>query len=177
MPALGTFFCKNTVTFVPFALRGCRNRGVSLHWRGHQTKPTKNTGEVWILFVLMWAAWSQHRTFRPIRLEAAKKVAADFRNSRGNDRIGVVILPGRVLRNAPSPTGIIMCCWAIENIHNGFARRWYHNRQRAGHQCWQVAWQQGKIKVVGALRPTDGENNVTDRDPQLRKKISQNFRR
>ena len=36
---------------------------------------------------------------KPNRLEAAKKVAAEFINTRKNDKIGLVILPEKVLRN------------------------------------------------------------------------------
>lgn len=111
--------------------------------------------------------------FQPNRLGAAKKVAADFVNSRSNDRIGVVIFAGESFTQCPITTDHAVLLSAIENIHNGLLEDGTAIGSGLGTSVDRLRDSKAKSKVVVLL--TDGENNGGLIDPRTAKEIAKTF--
>lgn len=111
--------------------------------------------------------------FQPNRLEAAKKVAEDFVNSRSNDRIGVVIFAGESFTQCPITTDHAVLLSAIDNIHNGLLEDGTAIGSGLGTSVDRLRDSKAKSKVVILL--TDGENNGGLIDPRTAKEIAKTF--
>lgn len=111
--------------------------------------------------------------FQPNRLEAAKKVAADFVNSRINDRIGVVIFAGESFTQCPITTDHNVLINSIENIHNGLLEDGTAIGSGLGTSVDRLRSSKAKSRIIILL--TDGVNNGGLIDPGTAKEIAKTF--
>jgi Ca-activated chloride channel family protein len=111
--------------------------------------------------------------FQPNRLEAAKKVAADFVSIRQSDKIGVVIFAGESFTQCPLTTDTRVLLSAIQNIHNGLLEDGTAIGSGLGTSVDRLRTSKEKSKVVVLL--TDGENNGGLIGPDAAKEIAKAF--
>lgn len=111
--------------------------------------------------------------FQPNRLEAAKKVAQDFVNSRTNDRIGVVIFAGESFTQCPITTDHNVLISAIENIHNGLLEDGTAIGSGLGTSVDRLRNSKATSRIIILL--TDGVNNGGLIDPGTAKEIAKTF--
>jgi Ca-activated chloride channel family protein len=117
-----------------------------------------------IMLTLDVSGSMQAEDFNPNRLEAAKKVAADFVRGRKNDRIGLVVFAGHSATQAPLTLDYAVLLSLLEKVHKdmlqedgtamGMAIANSVNRLRSSP---------AKSKVIILL--TDGVNNKGEIDP------------
>ncbi|MFN8252467.1 MAG: VWA domain-containing protein [Ferruginibacter sp.] len=174
--APGLSSAKTLLRHVPFVLRllaiGCII--VALARPQTRSEMQKTDGEgVDIVLCIDVSGSMTAQDFQPNRLEAAKKVAADFVNSRGNDRIGVVIFAGESFTQCPITTDHNVLLGAIENIHNGLLEDGTAIGSGLGTSVDRLRDSKAKSKVVVLL--TDGENNGGLIDPRTAKEIAKTF--
>ena len=111
--------------------------------------------------------------FTPNRMEAAKKVAADFVDSRIADRIGIVIFSGESFTQCPVTTDKAVLKSAIESIRNGLLEDGTAIGDGLSTSVDRLRSSQSKSKVVILL--TDGENNGGLIGPNNAKEIAKAF--
>ena len=117
-----------------------------------------------IILTLDVSGSMQAEDFKPNRLEAAKKVAADFIRGRKNDRIGLVVFAGHSVTQVPLTLDYKVLLSLLDKVHIdmlqedgtaiGMAIANSVNRLRNS---------QAKSKVIILL--TDGVNNKGEIDP------------
>ncbi len=102
--------------------------------------------------------------FTPNRLEAAKKVAADFIQGRKNDRIGLVVFAAHSVTQAPLTLDYEVVRMWLEKVHIGMVQE---DRTAIGmalaNSVNRLRDSQAKSKVIILL--TDGVNNAGEIDP------------
>ncbi len=111
--------------------------------------------------------------FTPNRMEAAKKVAADFIDSRLTDRIGVVIFSGESFTQCPLTTDKPVLKSAVENIRNGLLEDGTAIGDGLSTSVDRLRSSKATTKVVILL--TDGENNGGLIGPLNAKEIAKAF--
>lgn len=109
----------------------------------------------------------------PNRLEAAKRVAINFVESRVTDRIGIVIFSGESFTQCPLTTDKAVLITAIQNIRNGLLEDGTAIGAGLGTSVDRLRSSKSKSKVVILL--TDGENNGGLIDPKTAKEIAKAF--
>ena len=111
--------------------------------------------------------------FTPNRMEAAKKVASDFIESRATDRIGIVIFSGESFTQCPLTTDKATLLSAISAIHNGLLKDGTSIGDGLSTSVERLRSSKSKSKVVILL--TDGENNGGLIAPDNAKEIAKAF--
>ena len=112
--------------------------------------------------------------FIPNRMEAAKKVAEDFVNSRPNDRIGIVIFSGESFTQCPLTTDHYVLISQIAQIRNGLLEDGTAIGSGLATSVDRLRNSKSKSKVVILL--TDGVNNGGLIDPATAKEIAKTFK-
>ncbi len=112
--------------------------------------------------------------FIPNRMEAAKKVAEDFVNSRPNDRIGIVIFSGESFTQCPLTTDHYVLISQISQIRNGLLEDGTAIGSGLATSVDRLRNSKSKSKVVILL--TDGINNGGLIDPATAKEIAKTFK-
>jgi Ca-activated chloride channel family protein len=112
--------------------------------------------------------------FIPNRLEAAKKVAADFVDQRLTDRIGIVIFSGESFTQCPLTTDHGVLKLQIEQIRNGLLEDGTAIGSGLATSVDRLKNSKAKSKVVILL--TDGVNNGGLIDPSTAKEIAKAFK-
>lgn len=106
----------------------------------------------------------QAEDFAPNRLEAAKKVAADFIEGRKNDRIGLVIFAGHSVTQAPLTLDYEVLLSLLEKVHIGILQEDGTAIGMAiANSVNRLRESEAKSKVIILL--TDGVNNRGEIDP------------
>ena len=111
--------------------------------------------------------------FTPNRMEAAKKVAQDFIDSRLTDRIAIVIFSGESFTQCPLTTDRAVLKSAVENIRNGLLEDGTAIGDGLATSVDRLRSSKSKSKVVILL--TDGENNGGLIGPTNAKEIAKAF--
>lgn len=111
--------------------------------------------------------------FTPNRMEAAKKVAADFIDRRLSDRIAIVIFSGESFTQCPLTTDRAVLHSAVENIRNGLLEDGTAIGDGLSTSVDRLRSSKSKSKVVILL--TDGENNGGLIGPDNAKEIAKAF--
>ena len=111
--------------------------------------------------------------FSPNRMEAAKKVAADFVDQRVTDRIGIVIFSGESFTQCPLTTDHAVLKSQIEQIRNGLLEDGTAIGSGLATSVDRLRTSTAKSKVVILL--TDGINNGGLIDPATAKEIAKRF--
>jgi Ca-activated chloride channel homolog len=112
--------------------------------------------------------------FTPNRMEAAKKVAENFVNSRPNDRIGLVIFSGESFTQCPLTTDHAVLISQISQIRNGLLEDGTAIGSGLATSVDRLRDSKAKSKVVILL--TDGINNGGLIDPETAKEIAKTFK-
>jgi Ca-activated chloride channel family protein len=98
------------------------------------------------------------RDFKPDRLEAAKKIAANFINGRENDNMGLVVFAGEAFTGVPMTTdrGVLV------NYVNGLNREMLEDGTAIGDGLATAInrIKDGKAKSKSIILLTDGSNNT-----------------
>jgi len=101
--------------------------------------------------------------FRPNRLEAAKKVAADFIEGRKNDRMGLVVFAGQAFTQVPLTIDHHVLLQQLGAVQSGVVRDGTALGDGLATAINRVKDSEAKSKVVILL--TDGVNNQGSVDP------------
>ncbi len=111
--------------------------------------------------------------FLPNRLEAAKKVAAEFINRRLTDRIALVIFSGESFTQCPLTTDKAVLNAAVQNIRNGLLEDGTAIGDGLATSVDRLRKSKAKSKIVILL--TDGENNGGLIGPDNAREIAKAF--
>jgi Ca-activated chloride channel family protein len=112
--------------------------------------------------------------FTPNRLEAAKKVAADFVDHRTTDKIGIVIFSGESFTQCPLTTDHTVLKLQIEQIRNGLLEDGTAIGSGLATSVDRLRSSKEKSKIIILL--TDGINNGGLIDPSTAKEIAKAYR-
>ena len=117
-----------------------------------------------IILTLDVSGSMQAEDFKPNRLEAAKKVAADFVRGRKNDRIGLVIFAGHSATQAPLTLDYEVLLSLLDKVHIGILQEDGTAIGMAiANSVNRLRNSTAKSKVIIVL--TDGVNNKGEIDP------------
>jgi len=115
---------------------------------------------------------------KPNRLEAAKKVAAEFIVSRPDDNIGLTIFAGEAFTQCPMTTDHATLLNLLHNVRTDIAQRGLIEDGTAigmglANSVSRLRESKAKSKVVILL--TDGSNNMGDISPMTAAEIAKSF--
>ena len=113
------------------------------------------------------------RDFRPDRLEAAKAVAAEFIQSRPNDRIGLVIFAGQSFTQCPLTSDHKVVINLLEEVRSGLLEDGTAVGLGLATAVSRLKDSDAKSKVIILL--TDGVNNRGEISPQTAGEIAREF--
>lgn len=111
--------------------------------------------------------------FHPNRLEAAKRVAAEFVTNRPTDRIGLVIFAGESFTQCPVTSDHAVLEQQIQQIDGGFLVDGTAIGSGLATSADRLKNSESKSKVIILL--TDGENNGGLIDPVTAKEIAKSL--
>jgi Ca-activated chloride channel homolog len=167
---------KNIIRHLPFLLRMLTLCCLIIALAKPQIKNEEQRAEgegVDIILCIDVSGSMTAQDFTPNRMEAAKKVAADFIDSRLTDRIGVVIFSGESFTQCPLTTDKPVLKSAIESIRNGLLEDGTAIGDGLSTSVDRLRSSKSKSKVVILL--TDGENNGGLIGPINAKEIAKAF--
>jgi Ca-activated chloride channel family protein len=128
-----------------------------------ESTKTKGTQGIDIMMAIDVSTSMLSRDLRPNRLEATKKVAANFVEKQKNDRIGLVIYAGESYTQTPLTTDHGIVLNAIDGVKNGLIEDGTAIGMGLGTGVNRLKDSKAKSKVIILL--TDGENNRGEIDP------------
>lgn len=108
--------------------------------------------------------------FKPNRLEAAKKVAADFIDGRKNDRMGLVVFSGEAFTQVPLTIDHHVLLEQLGNLKSGMLKDGTALGDGLATAINRIKDSEAKSKVIILL--TDGINNQGSVDPQSAAEIA-----
>ena len=108
--------------------------------------------------------------FRPNRLEAAKKVAADFIDGRKSDRMGLVVFSGEAFTQVPLTVDHHVLLKQLGALKSGIIRDGTALGDGLATAINRIKDSEAKSKVIILL--TDGVNNQGSVDPQSAAEIA-----
>jgi Ca-activated chloride channel family protein len=108
--------------------------------------------------------------FKPNRLEAAKKVAADFIDGRKNDRMGLVVFAGEAFTQVPLTIDHRVLLQQLDDLKSGIVRDGTALGDGLATAINRIKDSEAKSKVIILL--TDGVNNQGSVDPQSAAEIA-----
>ena len=167
---------KTTLRHLPFLLRLLSIAFIIAALARPQTKTDEQQAEgegVDIVLCIDVSGSMTAQDFTPNRMEAAKKVALDFVDSRLTDRIAIVIFSGESFTQCPLTTDRAVLKSAVENIHNGLLEDGTAIGDGLSTSVDRLRSSKTKSKVVILL--TDGENNGGLIGPTNAKEIAKAF--
>ena len=167
---------KSLLRYLPFLLRLlCIAFIIAALARPHtKTDEQQAEGEgVDIVLCIDVSGSMTAQDFTPNRMEAAKKVAQDFIDSRLTDRIAIVIFSGESFTQCPLTTDRAVLKSAVENIRNGLLEDGTAIGDGLSTSVDRLRSSKSKSKVVILL--TDGENNGGLIGPTNAKEIAKAF--
>ncbi len=111
--------------------------------------------------------------FRPNRIEAAKRVAADFIEGRPNDRIGLVVFSGESFTQCPITIDHAVLINLLNQIKSGMIEDGTAIGDGLATAVSRLKESKAKSRVIILL--TDGVNNRGSIDPMTAAAIAQSF--
>ena len=108
--------------------------------------------------------------FKPNRLEAAKKVAADFIDGRKNDRMGLVVFAGEAFTQVPLTIDHNVLLKQLSTLKDGMMKDGTALGDGLATAINRIKDSEAKSKVIILL--TDGVNNQGAVDPQSAAEIA-----
>ena len=167
---------KNVFHHIPFVLRLLALTCIIFALARPQTRNDEQNAEgegVDIILCIDVSGSMTAQDFTPNRMEAAKKVAADFVDQRLTDRIGIVIFSGESFTQCPLTTDHAVLKSQIEQIRNGLLEDGTAIGSGLATSVDRLRTSTSKSKVVILL--TDGINNGGLIDPATAKEIAKRF--
>ena len=167
---------KNIVRHLPFILRLAALFFIIIALARPQTKNEEINAEGEGIDIVLGIDVSGSMTaqdFSPNRMEAAKKVAEEFVDSRPTDRIGIVVFAGESFTQCPLTTDKAVLKSAISHIQNGLLEDGTAIGDGLSTSIDRLRNTRSKSKVVILL--TDGENNGGIIGPASAKEIAKAF--
>ncbi|MBB4036722.1 Ca-activated chloride channel family protein [Dysgonomonas hofstadii] len=119
---------------------------------------TSNSEGIDIVMALDISGTMMAQDFSPTRLEAAKKVAAEFINDRPNDRIGLVIFAGESFTQCPLTTDHRVLLNLLNEVKFGMIQDGTAIGLGLANSVNRLKDSQSKSKI--AILLTDGSNNA-----------------
>lgn len=168
---------KNVFHHIPLVLRLLAFTCIIVALARPQTKNDEQIAEgegVDIILCIDVSGSMTAQDFTPNRMEAAKKVAADFVDQRVTDRIGIVIFSGESFTQCPLTTDHEVLKSQIEQIRNGLLEDGTAIGSGLATSVDRLRTSTAKSKVVILL--TDGINNGGLIDPATAKEIAKAFK-
>ena len=168
---------KNTFQNIPFILRLLALACIIIALARPQNKYDEQQSEgegVDIVLAIDVSGSMTAQDFTPNRMEAAKKVAKDFVNSRPNDRIGIVIFSGESFTQCPLTTDHYVLISQIEQIRNGLLEDGTAIGSGLATSVDRLRNSKAKSKVIILL--TDGINNGGLIDPATALEIAKTYK-
>jgi Ca-activated chloride channel homolog len=172
---------KNYLLHAPFVLRLITYTMIVLVLARPQTSNSwKNTQVegIDIMMAVDVSASMLAEDLKPNRLEAAKKVAAEFIAGRPNDNIGLTIFAGEAFTQCPMTTDHAVLLNLFNGIHSDLVQRGLIDDGTAigmgiANAVSRLKDSKAKSKVVILL--TDGSNNRGDISPLTAAQIAKSF--
>jgi Ca-activated chloride channel family protein len=167
---------KSSFMHLPFLLRLLTIAFIIAALARPQTKTDEQQAEgegVDIVLAIDVSGSMTAQDFTPNRMEAAKKVAQDFIDSRLTDRIAVVIFSGESFTQCPLTTDRAVLKSAVDNIRNGLLEDGTAIGDGLATSVDRLRSSKTKSKVIILL--TDGENNGGLIGPANAKEIAKAF--
>ncbi len=167
---------KNAFHHIPFVFRLLTITCIIFALARPQTRNDEQNTEGEGLDIILCIDVSGSMTaqdFSPNRMEAAKKVAADFVDRRITDRIGIVIFSGESFTQCPLTTDYAVLKSQIEQIRNGLLEDGTAIGSGLATSVDRLRTSTAKSKVIILL--TDGINNSGLIDPSTAKEIAKRF--
>lgn len=168
---------KNAFQQFPFILRLLALSCIIVALARPQTRfdQTQREGEgIDIILAIDVSGSMTAQDFTPNRMEAAKKVAEEFVDSRPSDRIGVVIFAGESFTQCPLTTDHYVLISQIQQIRNGLLEDGTAIGSGLATSVDRLRSSKAKSKVVILL--TDGINNGGLIDPATALEIAKAFK-
>jgi Ca-activated chloride channel family protein len=167
---------KSMLRHFPFMLRMLSIAFIIIALARPQTKTDEQHAEgegVDIVLCIDVSGSMTAQDFTPNRMEAAKKVAEDFIDSRLTDRMAIVIFSGESFTQCPLTTDKAVLKSAVANIRNGLLEDGTAIGDGLSTSIDRLRSSKSKSKVVILL--TDGENNGGLIGPTNAKEIAKAF--
>lgn len=168
---------KNSVQNLPFIFRllalACIIFAIARPQTSNDEQQTEGEGIDIILCIDVSGSMTA-QDFTPNRLEAAKKVAADFVDHRTTDKIGIVIFSGESFTQCPLTTDHTVLKLQIEQIRNGLLEDGTAIGSGLATSVDRLRNSKEKSKIIILL--TDGINNGGLIDPSTAKEIAKAYR-
>jgi Ca-activated chloride channel family protein len=167
---------KSNFRHLPFLLRLISVAFIISALARPQTKTDEQQAEgegVDIVLAIDVSGSMTAQDFTPNRMEAAKKVAQDFIDSRLTDRIAIVIFSGESFTQCPLTTDRAVLKSAVDNIRNGLLEDGTAIGDGLATSVDRLRSSKTKSKVIILL--TDGENNGGLIGPTNAKEIAKAF--
>ncbi|CAN5300334.1 VWA domain-containing protein [soil metagenome] len=167
---------KSSFRHLPFLLRLISIAFIITALARPQTKTDEQQAEgegVDIVLAIDVSGSMTAQDFTPNRMEAAKKVAQDFIDSRLTDRIAIVIFSGESFTQCPLTTDRAVLKSAVDNIRNGLLEDGTAIGDGLATSVDRLRSSKTKSKVIILL--TDGENNGGLIGPTNAKEIAKAF--
>ncbi len=168
---------KNVFRHIPFIFRLLALTSIIIALARPQTRNDEKNAEgegVDIILCIDVSGSMTAQDFTPNRMEAAKRVAADFVDQRVTDRIGLVIFSGESFTQCPLTTDYGVLKAQIEQIRNGLLEDGTAIGSGLATSVDRLRTSTAKSKVVILL--TDGINNSGLIDPNTAKEIAKAFK-
>jgi Ca-activated chloride channel homolog len=167
---------KNLLYKVPFFLRLLAIVFIVIALARPQTRNTEQSKEgegIDIVLCIDVSGSMTAQDFKPNRIEAAKRVAADFVDKRNADRIGIVIFSGESFTQCPLTTDYDVLKVQIQQIRNGLLEDGTSIGSGLATSVDRLRNSKAKSKVV--ILMTDGVNNGGLIDPNTAKEIAKGY--
>lgn len=138
----------------------------------HSSETSKTEG-IDIMLALDVSGSMLAEDFKPTRLDAAKKVAAEFINDRPNDRIGLVIFAGESFTQCPLTTDHRILLNLLEEVKFGMIEDGTAIGMGLANCVNRLKDSDSRSRVVILL--TDGENNAGQIAPQTAAELAESY--
>lgn len=161
---------------LPFALRVLAIAAVVIVLARPQSissSDTTNSEGIDIVMALDVSGTMLAQDFTPTRLEAAKKVAAEFINDRPNDKIGLVVFAGESFTQCPLTTDHRILLNLLNEVKYGMIEDGTAIGLGLANSVNRLKDSQSKSRVVILL--TDGSNNAGQIAPLTAAELAQSY--
>ncbi|MDR2126072.1 MAG: VWA domain-containing protein [Prevotellaceae bacterium] len=143
--------------------------------RSSTTQETIDTEGIDIVIAFDVSGSMLARDFKPDRIEAAKKIAAQFISERISDRIGLVIFAGESFTQCPLTTDKATLLNLLNEVHTGMI---LDNGTAIGNglatAVARLKDSNAKSRVIILL--TDGENNAGEISPAMAAEMAEHYK-
>lgn len=139
-----------------------------------ENSKTKSAEGIDIVMAIDVSTSMLSKDLRPNRLEATKKVAADFITERPNDRIGMVVYAGESYTQTPLTSDHKIILNTMQDIKNGLIQDGTAIGMGLATAVNRLKDSKAKSKVIILL--TDGENNAGEIDPMTAAQLAEEFK-